>query len=521
MSGAHIYRVTPAPNPYRQAGGAVPRPTPKRSYTTRETAIAVFMLVAGYFYIRLFVNAESRIGKTLFVFLLTASSAVFINLLGKRITACAALSGAVCLAFGISYTLCPPGASGLISAIIIHLSYIYFIYKCFDSSIEGAPGILFDFEIAKAAFSYPFSSFGAIFPAVFAPRRKKSGKNSKIALYVILGLLVSIIPTIIIAGLLSYDESFAELIGNIGDIDLSEYIISAIFGLPAAMYLFGLWISSVDRKHPNFNEAHCRNIRSKYRVAPTAAVISAVTPILIVYALFFFSQLSYFTSAFSGKLPEGYSFSAYARSGFFELCAVTLINTAILAAMYLFTKRKNALKNDGGIKAYIILICLSNLILIATAISKMLLYINTYGLTLLRVYTTWFMLTLALVFAVYIVSLLVKKIKIVPTALAIILIMSGAAALSNVPKLVSSYNTERIMSGEVLNLDEDYFDELGAAAVPDAVRLEKSDKASETTKSAATHFLDRYKAHLKVKDSDCIFSFNVTDAAAEEALGER
>lgn len=44
------------------------------------------------------------------------------------------------------------------------------------------------------------------------------------------------------------------------------------------------------------------------------------------------------------------------------------------------------------------------LILIATAISKMVMYISVYGLTQLRFYTTWFMLLLAVIFVMIIVK---------------------------------------------------------------------------------------------------------------------
>ena len=110
-----------------------------------------------------------------------------------------------------------------------------------------------------------------------------------------------------------------------------------------------------------------------------------------------FPSLSYFTGAFSNILPDGFSYSSYAREGFFQLCAVTVINALVILCGDVFCRRREG-RTHASVRSFITVLCVFTLGLIATAVSKMAMYIGIYGLTKLRVYTTWFMALLALLF---------------------------------------------------------------------------------------------------------------------------
>lgn len=72
---------------------------------------------------------------------------------------------------------------------------------------------------------------------------------------------------------------------------------------------------------------------------PNAMVYAAVTPICILYVLFFVSQFPYFLGGFTGELAEGFTYAEYARKGFFELCAVCCINFAVIGIMSFMAKQ--------------------------------------------------------------------------------------------------------------------------------------------------------------------------------------
>ena len=78
------------------------------------------------------------------------------------------------------------------------------------------------------------------------------------------------------------------------------------------------------------------------RFAPRSTVLTALLVLCVVYLLFISMQAKYLFGAFWGALPEGFSYSEYARQGFFELCRVAAINIVILLATKLISGEQSA-----------------------------------------------------------------------------------------------------------------------------------------------------------------------------------
>lgn len=92
-----------------------------------------------------------------------------------------------------------------------------------------------------------------------------------------------------------------------------------------------------------------------------------------------------------GGAPELYS--GYARQGFFQLCAAAVLNLAVFLGV-----RRQRCAGRGFTRGAQTLLAALTLCLIALALTKMLLYIRLYGLTLLRLYTSCMMVALAVLF---------------------------------------------------------------------------------------------------------------------------
>lgn len=104
-----------------------------------------------------------------------------------------------------------------------------------------------------------------------------------------------------------------------------------------------------------------------------------------------------------GGLPDGVTYSEYAREGFFELLFVGVVNfILVLVCMALF--RGNKLLNG-----LLTVICCCTFIMIASAVYRMLLYVQTYHLTFLRILVLWFLILLAFVMAGVTVSIYRKS----------------------------------------------------------------------------------------------------------------
>ena len=497
---------------------------PKREYGFAQKLFAIAVVWFGYLYMRVFCFEAGHIGKTVFVLLLLLVSAGYMAHCGAKPGGASVAAGILTGIFALGFAFGLTGGLQFLLTVVCQLCYTYFVYKAFDTSIERGPGRFFDFDMLKAVFTAPFSSFGSVFPAMFSTSGDKNKRVSKKLGMILLGLLLSIIPTGIVVALLSYDSSFTSLLDKVMGIDLLEgsllsHFIALLLGLPVAMYIYGLWTSCLYGVGGRMDAERCARSREKSRVLPQIMAFAAVTPILFVYLLFFISQFRYYTAAFTGVLPEGYSYAEYARSGFFELCGVMVINSILVFLLFLLVKTGG---RNGIARLYTALISLSTLILAATAVSKMALYVRECGLTVRRAYTLWFMLTVALVFLVLLVKTLIPKTPFVPLALVAVLGMFCTLALSNAPARISNYNTECILAGESWELDESYFYQLGNAAVPDAVRLEKAENISGETRRNAAHFLDYYENYAPGSKNEPRFSeYSLAYIRAEQAIRTR
>ena len=121
-------------------------------------------------------------------------------------------------------------------------------------------------------------------------------------------------------------------------------------------------------------------------------VITVTSSLCVVYLIYCLSQLTYFISAFQGTLPADCTFSGYARKGFFECIPLGIINLLLIIVLTLFTKTEESKKKKNFIKGYTSYLVAFTLFLVISAFSKMWLYISEYGITIMRVYVSWFLI---------------------------------------------------------------------------------------------------------------------------------
>ena len=220
------------------------------------------------------------------------------------------------------------------------------------------------------------------------------------------------------------------------------------------MYLFGMFYTNTHRDSvKTLDENACKMSLFNIRFVSNLIVYTAVTPICILYVMFFISQANYFLSAFTNSLPEGFTYADYARQGFFELFAVALINLFVLCFMSLFSKKAGREKTKA-LKFYSIIISVFTIILIATAMSKMIMYIDNYGLTELRLYTSWFMVLLAVTFVMVIIKQFKFDMQFAKHFSIMFTIMFAILCFSRPEALIARYNIEMYESGYLDELDK-------------------------------------------------------------------
>ena len=266
--------------------------------------------------------------------------------------------------------------------------------------------------------------------AIFTSGNKKSKHFSKIIIGVLcaLPILFAVVPL-----LSSSDEAFSNLLHKLfSDTGMraAQVVLSILLTPFLTGYAFYL------KKEP----PKAAGI-STFKGVDTVILTSSLSVLSFVYLFYLFSQLAYFFSGFLGILPEGYGFShaEYARRGFFELCAIAGINLAVLFAALLLSRKQNG-KPPLALRIPSTFIILFNLLLIVTAISKLVLYIRAYGMTVLRLGTCAFTVFMAYVFITLLLRFYLPKIRVLSAAIpaaACILIVLG---IGNINHVVAEYN---------------------------------------------------------------------------------
>ena len=219
---------------------------------------------------------------------------------------------------------------------------------------------------------------------------------------VLLGIVISIPALLIIVPILSQaDTGFRSLVAAILDLlgaDFRILIWRGIVGILLGAFMFGTLYGGVYKRH--VKEEECIRFHEEsgrvFRFVPDIAVLTFGIIVSAVYVLFIGLQARYLFSAFFGILPEAYTYAQYARQGFFELCVIALLNASFLTAMNGCAKTPRR-KNRGLLLENGILGALT-LLLLATAASKLGMYIVAYGFTVKRCISSVFLIWLFLVF---------------------------------------------------------------------------------------------------------------------------
>ena len=434
-----------------------------------ESIFAWICLLLGYLFCRAFPLPDNPLGMFIIILVALCVTSAVLFKKGGKINASVIISAVLCVVFGAGMFMSADAFAQFFAFLGSVLGYSYFVYTATGNKIEKGFSDLLPVDFLKALILMPFKRFGKLWVAMFSCK-----KSSGLIWKILLGAAVAVVPTFAVATLLSYDEGFTKLFEKafyfLKDFSLISHLFSLSVGGIIAMYVFGMYFACTEREFESTvtGEA-CMGLFEKVRFFPAITAAVALIPLVVVYVLFFVSQWQYYVSGFFGTLPDGLSYATYARNGFFELCAVSAINFVILFAVSLFMKRQGKGENIL-LKTANVVISLMTLVLITTAMAKMALYIQSYGLTQKRVVSSWFMILLALIFVIMIVKQFVKRMKLIPASGIAVALMLALLTLSNYNGIIADYNVDRYIDGDLDSVDLDELYDLGTPALPALLR---------------------------------------------------
>ncbi len=433
---------------------------------TFSSALIVFFGLFGGF----------ALGLTVSVWLLSIVTAIYLKDNGKfSVLSVSALFGT--LVSSVSFTLYGMNGMNLLLAMALTLAcYTVFAVSMCDQAI---------FDSISGTIKYIFITLFSPFVNIAMPIKgvvSKDKEKRKSAIQVLAAVAVAFpVLCVVIPLLVSSDAAFEGLVSGIAEkigITLVKILITALIAVLLMAFVvtnrFDLFTKS---------EQPTADIKRPFNTIFTGTLLSLIS---VVYVAFLFSQLAYFVNSFKGLLPAGYTFADYARRGFFETETVAFINLSVIVILMWLTKRNEKGELSKLIKALMTFVSLFSIFFIATAIAKMAMYIKTYGLTELRLFTSVFMVATV----AFIVSILVKIYKVnantIKYAIAFSLVIFSCLSAVGLERTVASYNVNAYTNGLHKNIDIEYLYNLGDTAMPYIAKLIDVDdkEVSKTAQNA-------------------------------------
>lgn len=425
----------------------------KPRFSPLDIGFAVFAIAMGYLFIKLVLAGGLGLGTTLFFAIFLMGTVIYLKKQDVKFTPMAIVQLAVIGVFSLAFVLFDNGFLKALNLIFLTIAIPLWVYFTCMGNHKIVP--LFFFDGIRALYVLPFKRFGTCFAAMFSGKRK-SGKYIAMVLG---GLCLAFPITAIITLLLNSDPMFESIFSSIfsdWNIHLKVFIFQFVVGIPVGCYLFGMLYAN-SKGVTSFSDEGSESFLKALKIIPTLVVCTAVTPVCLIYLLYFFSQTAYFLSAFQGILPAGFTYSEYARTGFFELCAVVVLNLGLISTMQIFCKNTSDGEKPKALRGYTLFLSVATMILIVTALSKMFLYIGELGLTQLRVYTSWFMILLFFVFLFIGVKQAAKRFPLAKILVTTFTVMFFILQFGCIDYVIADYNVDRYLEGSINSIDcEDY-----------------------------------------------------------------
>lgn len=350
---------------------------------------------------------------------------------------------------------------------------------------------------------------------LFKKKEVSKEKNEKIR-KIILGVLITIPILIIVLILLSsadsiFSNELKEVISTIFSLDIfeSETYINLFFRiiiiLIITVYLIALLYNILE---DNFCEY---DISEKRKWTLDATIGNTILTILnLVYLVFCYIQISVLFMK-TGNL-QNFDYANYARQGFFQLMAVSIINLMII----LITSKKNETnKKMSYTKIMNLLLAVFTLIILFSSFYRMYLYEQEYGYTFLRLMVYFALITEAILIIPTVIYILDFNINLTKTYFVIIIIMYIVVNYINIDNIIAKRNIDRYFedNSETYELDMNYLQTLSIDATKQIKRLK------DTTDKNILNQVEYYLNNVKSETENITWqSFNINKIFAMNEL---
>lgn len=363
----------------------------------------------------------------------------------------------------------------LLAVVPLHLMY------CTGKSDPVEDGARVIRKAFLAVFPYTFGNFDVPYKKLFKGARR--GSKGQGVLFTVLGLICTI-PFLIILTLLfsNADFAFAQSLSKITfyfyDLPVAKIIGTILLGVLMTVYILPLFFA-LDADYPQPEAGSKRK-----GILPNAAVTAFLAVLIALEVYFSYFQVRYLFLNL-GTLPEGVSYAEYARGGFFEIAAATLLTVALILAATVLTRRDEDEELPLSVRLLLTVFSACVVLMFASSYYRMLMYMDAYSMTIRRVGVCWLMALMLAVLIGVIIYIWKPDFALTRYTIFTVLVFVLALNLMHLGATVSKNNVDRYFQEQEAEvktgyqLDENYLYTLLPASAPDLARLlETPDYAS-------------------------------------------
>ncbi|MFV0517395.1 MAG: DUF4153 domain-containing protein [Aminipila sp.] len=439
------------------------------NFTMVEFIFAISMIICGFLYSDLIFFSDMGLGVLVFVLALFTSTLYYFNKNQIKQSRESLLWIGIVAIGSVQFMLFDDYRIKEVNLLFISICFIYWVSISNKNCIESKLSIYTIWDLINNTFVIPFSNFAkGSYGLKYGLSRNKHSKNIQ---YILVGIAI-VLPLMIfvINQLISADAAFEATIVNFENLisfeTLLDYVIQFALGIPVASYLFGLIYGNVKKCNvSSMDKKDLIKFSEEISFFPRLTIYTVLTVLNIIYIIFFISQMAYFLSAFDNVLPGGFTYAEYARRGFFELCKVSFVNLMLITLAHIFIKKDGKTKFTKVLRVETAFLSLMTMGLIVTALSKMCMYIQSYGLTQLRIYTSWCMILMLVFFTVIFTRQIIEfnaaRIIIASGVIGVIILSYG-----NIDGNIAKYNIKNYENGRLEKIDYNMLLSLSDGAVP-------------------------------------------------------
>lgn len=370
------------------------------SNTRLARAAAVLVYISSYLLFasvsEMFMSGMYGIYQLIIVTVLIAANEIIIRVnRGREASRLSAediiwyLAMIICSVYSIVFNSFDGNESNiLLNTYVIYNIFFYSILQRGGRLLAGSTSGYLPLDIFNSRLILPFAHFVDIIRDIRGEGSRKTRGSVAVG---ILALTV-VVPLFMTAVhfLSGMDGAFRDFIFSYLKIEkISSTMLKLVFAVPVSFYIYGLLSGSdlVVREEHKKRYADVIDFIDRLRAAPMFVSIIILSVFDALYILFGVFRARYYFTAFSGKVLEGFSYSSYAREGFFELCAIMALNILVVAVIRIFAIGEDF--RSLPVKLLMGLLMSESVFFAVSSMSKIIIYLNHYGFTPKRVLSIW------------------------------------------------------------------------------------------------------------------------------------